>query len=108
LTVKQKREVRKFGKTETEEVSVSKKLIHERRPTMFKKTNIIITIVCLSLLTGMSVLYAAEDLQNQIDEIKSALPKFAIPMREVGDRFQNIYFAAQGGNWGLVFTCPNT
>jgi hypothetical protein len=31
------------------------------------------------------------------------LPKFAIPMREVGDRFQNIYFAAKGGNWGLAF-----
>jgi len=24
-------------------------------------------------------------------------------MREVGDRFQNMYFAAKGGNWGLAF-----
>jgi hypothetical protein len=31
------------------------------------------------------------------------LPKFAIPMREVGDRYQNIYFAAMDGNWGLAF-----
>jgi hypothetical protein len=31
-----------------------------------------------------------------------ALPKFAVPMREVGDRFQNMYFAAEGGNWGLA------
>jgi hypothetical protein len=47
---------------------------------------------------------AAQDVntQKQIDELKSALPKFAIPMREVGDRFQNIYFAAKGGNWALA------
>lgn len=44
----------------------------------------------------------APDLQQQITEVKSALPKFAIPMREVGDRFQNMYFAAQGGNWALA------
>jgi hypothetical protein len=44
----------------------------------------------------------AKDYQKQIDELKSALPKFAIPMREVGDRFQNIYFAANGGNWALA------
>ena len=44
----------------------------------------------------------AKDTQKQIDELKSALPKFAIPMREVGDRFQNTYFAAKGGNWALA------
>ena len=64
---------------------------------------IIITIVGISLLVVNSVLYAEEDVQNQIDEIKDVLPKFAIPMREVSDRFQNMYFAAQGGNWGLAF-----
>ena len=42
------------------------------------------------------------DLQQQVNDIKGALPKFAIPMREVGDRFQNMYFAAQGGNWALA------
>ena len=41
-------------------------------------------------------------MQTQLDAIKGALPKFAIPMREVGDRFQNIAFAAEGGNWGLA------
>ena len=53
---------------------------------------------------AMSVAAAqeAKDTQKQIDELKSALPKFAIPMREVGDRFQNIYFAAKGGNWALA------
>jgi hypothetical protein len=75
----------------------------ERRSTMFNKINTIITIVSLFLLIGTTLSYAAEDVQKQIDEIKGALPKFAIPMREVGDRFQNMYFAAQGGNWGLAF-----
>jgi len=45
---------------------------------------------------------AAGEEQAQIDAIKGALPKFAIPMREVGDRFQNMQFAAEGGNWGLA------
>jgi len=41
---------------------------------------------------------AVKDVQGQLDALKAALPKFAIPMREVGDRFQNMYFAAIGGN----------
>ncbi len=45
---------------------------------------------------------AAPDLQKQIDAVKAVVPKFAIPMREVGDRFQNMYFAAQTGNWALA------
>jgi hypothetical protein len=45
---------------------------------------------------------SAQDVQKQIDEVRSVLPKFAIPMREVGDRFQNMYFAAKGGNWALA------
>jgi hypothetical protein len=44
----------------------------------------------------------ATSTQKQIDQLKAALPKFAIPMREVGDRFQNMYFAAKGGNWALA------
>ena len=61
--------------------------------------------VCAAALfaLGGGVAVAAEaDLQKQIDEVKGALPKFAIPMREVGDRFQNIYFAAKDGNWALA------
>ena len=56
------------------------------------------------LLAGSCVLVGAagEDLQKEIEGIKGALPKFAIPMREVGDRFQDMYFAAAGGNWGLA------
>jgi hypothetical protein len=63
------------------------------------------TLVCAAtfLALGSGIALAAEaDLQKQIDEVKGALPKFAIPMREVGDRFQNIYFAAKDGNWALA------
>lgn len=42
------------------------------------------------------------DTQAQLDAIKAAIPKFAVPMREVGDRFQNMYFAAKDGNWALA------
>ena len=45
---------------------------------------------------------ANADVQKQLDDIKGALPKFAIPMREVGDRFVNMNAAAQGGNWALA------
>ncbi len=45
---------------------------------------------------------AEANFQKQIDDIKGAIPKFAIPMREVSDRFQNMYFAAKEGNWGLA------
>src|SRR5450759_4141631 len=44
----------------------------------------------------------AASTQKQLDQLKAAIPKFAIPMREVGDRFQNMYFAAKGGNWALA------
>jgi hypothetical protein len=55
----------------------------------------------LALGTGAAVADEAA-LQKQIDEVRGVLPKFAIPMREVGDRFQNMYFAAKGGNWALA------
>ena len=29
-------------------------------------------------------------------------PKFAITMREYGDRFSDLYYAAKGGNWALA------
>jgi hypothetical protein len=53
-------------------------------------------------LLAASALAADADTQKQIDAIKGAIPKFAIPMREVGDRFQNMYFAAHNGNWALA------
>ncbi len=62
-------------------------------------------VVMMTLVAVMAVSissYAADDIQKQIDDIKGALPKFAIPMREVGERFQNMYFAAKDGNWALA------
>ena len=63
-------------------------------------TRRILVALCVSLavVVGSTTLYAAD-----LNDVIGALPKFAIPMREVGDRFQNIYFAAKGGNWGLAF-----
>jgi hypothetical protein len=56
------------------------------------------------LVFGMSsMLFAADDMQKQITDIKNVIPKFAIPMREVRDRFQDMYFAAKGENWALAF-----
>ena len=70
---------------------------------MFKRSTLIMVMFGLILLSCAPFLYAAEaDLQKQIDDIKGVTPKFAVPMREVGDRFQNMYFAAKEGNWGLA------
>ena len=66
-----------------------------------KKIKFLLAGVLFAISAGMAAADDA-DTQKQIDEIKGALPKFAIPMREVGDRFQNIYFAAKGGNWALA------
>jgi hypothetical protein len=70
---------------------------------MAKKSWVICVIAGL-LVLGFSAMAHAEsqDLQKQLDAVKAAIPKFAVPMREVGDRFQNMYYAAQGGNWGLA------
>lgn len=61
---------------------------------------------CMAMAVGggasLAAAQDAKDIQKQVDELRSALPKFAIPMREVGDRFQNMYFAAKGGNWALA------
>ncbi|MBI3374420.1 MAG: cytochrome c [Betaproteobacteria bacterium] len=61
-----------------------------------------LVVGCALLLAAGPSLAADPDTQKQLDGIKAAIPKFAIPMREVGDRFQNIYFAAHGGNWALA------
>jgi hypothetical protein len=65
---------------------------------MLKRRTVMAMILGVALLGTTAVSFAAE-LKDVID----VLPKFAIPMREVGDRFQNMYFAAKGGNWGLAF-----
>jgi len=91
------------GETGVKEEIGSKKFSQERSFKMSHKIKIITTIISLFLLASTNILYAAEEaLQKQVEEIKAALPKFAIPMREVGDRFQDMYYAAKGGNWGLA------
>ena len=70
-----------------------------------KKVHAIAMLAAAALLVAAPMTASAQeakDVQKQIDELRSALPKFAIPMREVGDRFQNMFFAAQGGNWALA------
>ncbi|MBI5098900.1 MAG: cytochrome c [Nitrospirae bacterium] len=66
------------------------------------KIRLVTTITCAALLLLSTAIYAADDIQKQVDDIRGALPKFAVPMREVGDRFQNMYFAAKEGNWALA------
>lgn len=65
------------------------------------KSNALLASVLLAL-TGSAFAATDADTQAQLDAIKGAIPKFAVPMREVGDRFQNMYFAAKGGNWALA------
>ncbi|MBU1417841.1 MAG: hypothetical protein KKD01_02930 [Proteobacteria bacterium] len=70
---------------------------------MMKKCARVLAVTGLIVAgTSLSVNAAGDDMQTQIDGIMGALPKFAVPMREVGDRFQNMYFAAEGGNWALA------
>jgi len=68
---------------------------------LIQKSKIVLTGVLLALAGGTFAATDA-DTQKQIDALKAAIPKFAIPMREVGDRFQNMYFAAKDGNWALA------
>lgn len=70
---------------------------------MLRKGKMLVVVGSLLLFGTATLGHAEEDMQKQIDAIKAAIPKFAIPMREVGDRFQNMYYAAKEGNWGLAF-----
>lgn len=70
---------------------------------MAKRSRFIFVIAGLLVLGFSAMAHAeGEDLQKQIDAVKAAIPKFAVPMREVGDRFRDMYYAAKGGNWGLA------
>ena len=65
------------------------------------KRSIVMMGTFLALGSGMAM-GADADVQKQIDDLKAAIPKFAIPMREVGDRFQDMNSAVKGGNWALA------
>ena len=68
---------------------------------MPNRVNVALAMALSSIGTGSAMADEAA-LQKQIDDVRGVLPKFAIPMREVGDRFQNMYFAAKDGNWALA------
>src|SRR5215471_975476 len=70
--------------------------------TGMRKVALLGAVGLLALTATDALAQDAAQAQKEIDRIKSVLPKFAIPMREVGDRFQNMYFAAKGGNWALA------
>jgi hypothetical protein len=65
------------------------------------KSGVVMMGALLALGSGMTM-GAEPETQKQIDDLKAAIPKFAIPMREVGDRFQDMGFAVKGGNWALA------
>jgi len=64
-----------------------------------RKRRTAIVVIAVATFVGTITSGFAADLNDVIN----VLPKFAIPMREVGDRFQNMYFAAKGGNWALAY-----
>lgn len=43
-----------------------------------------------------------DEVAKKTDDVFKVQPKFAIPMREYGQRFTNMYYAAREGNWGLA------
>lgn len=65
------------------------------------KGKILMMATLLALGSGIAV-GAEPETQKQLDDLKAAIPKFAIPMREVGDRFQDMGAAVKGGNWALA------
>ena len=65
---------------------------------MFRRGILVIVITAAALVGSTAAPFAAD-----LNDVINVLPKFAIPMREVGDRFQNMYFAAKAGNWGLAY-----
>ena len=69
---------------------------------MLKRKLSIVAMTALFALSSGVAMGADPETQKQLDDLKAAIPKFAVPMREVGDRFQDMGFAAKGGNWALA------
>src|SRR6266536_4796205 len=71
---------------------------------MVNRSNVV-GVMLLAAVFGLTLQLFAADAKKEpeLKDVVGVLPKFAIPMREVGDRFQNMYFAAKSGNWGLAF-----
>jgi hypothetical protein len=87
-----------IGKTERCHRTFEARRKSRKEGPMFTKPIRPIFIAALVVLGLATTLFAAD-----LNDVISVLPKFAIPMREVGDRYQNMYFAAKDGNWGLAF-----
>lgn len=64
--------------------------------------NALLMATLLAVMASTTAIAAEPETQKQLDDLKAAIPKFAIPMREVGDRFQDMYYAVKGGNWALA------
>lgn len=68
------------------------------------------TLVVLVLLTAgcnqtaqNTTPSATTDLTNQVNNIVAkAIPRFSTQMKGVSDSFDNVYYAAKGGNWALA------
>jgi hypothetical protein len=60
-------------------------------------------LLIVAVAFGATTSPAQEKKTPDMKDVIGVLPKFAIPMREVGDRFQNMYFAAKTGNWALAY-----
>src|SRR6266496_196541 len=71
---------------------------------MVNRSNVV-GVMLLAAVFGLTLQLFAADAKKEpeLKDVVGVLPKFAIPMREVGDRFQNMYFAAKAGNWGLAY-----
>ena len=71
---------------------------------MVNRSNVV-GVMLLAAVFGLTLQLFAADAKKEpeLKDVVGVLPKFAIPMREVGDRFQNMYFAAKSGNWGLAY-----
>lgn len=60
-------------------------------------------LLAVAVAFGATVSPAQEKNTPDVKDVIGVLPKFAIPMREVGDRFPNMYFAAKADNWALAY-----
>lgn len=66
--------------------------------------------VLLALLLGLGLAHAAEtetnihqgSLESRVNSLAAIQPGLGVVMHEIGYRFANIYWAANGGNWGLA------
>lgn len=65
-------------------------------------------LVALSFSMGTAVLAETEinihqgSLENRVNSLTSIQPGLGMVMHEIGYRFADMYWAANGGNWGLA------